>query len=284
MTPKYIRIAMSLFAALTSPAAMTAPSGSNATDGSASLTSGVVDLISRHRLVFVGEVHGSVEVPALILDVARKATDSPAGKELVVALELPDRMAPALAGFLTDEDPSESRAKIMADPFWTWRDGRSSEAMLALIDGLRELRRHGASVSIEPFDSSNVEGEAGKLRDSHMAANIRRLLREQPESRILLLAGNYHTRMAKGAPWDADLEHMAYLLRDEEPLTLDARSPTGSVWVCNPDCGVYEFGKQAPPADAGVRLFDTPSDAGYHGEIVFPRFTASPPVLDAADR
>jgi len=284
MKPQFMRIAMALIAAIVCPAAVAAPGEPNAKDGSASLTSGVVDLMSRHRLVIVGEVHGSVQVPTLVLDVARKATESLAGKELIVALELPDRMAPALASFLTDEDASESRAKILADAFWTWRDGRSSDAMLGLIDGLRELRRHGASVSIEPFDSSNVEGAAGKLRDSHMAANVRRLLREQPESRILLLAGNYHARMAKGAPWDAELEHMAYRLRDEQPLTLDARAPTGSVWVCTPDCGVYEFGKQAPPADASVHLFDALSETGYRGEIVFPRFTASPPALDAADR
>jgi hypothetical protein len=285
VTPQCFRFAMSIVAAMAySATAISAPVvGSGAPDTLPAMTAGVVDLTARHRLVIVGEVHGSMEVPALILDVARRVTDDPA-LQLVVALEMPDRMAPALDRFLTDKDPAGAQAEIMADAFWTWRDGRSSQAMLALITGLRELGRDGRSVSIVPFDASDTQGDAAKLRDANMAVNVRRVLREQPQSRILLLTGNYHARTTVGAPWDADLEHMAYLLRDERPLTLDARSPTGSVWVCNPDCGVYEFGKQAPPADAGVRLFDTPSDAGYHGEIVFPRFTASPPVLDAPDR
>lgn len=280
MNLRCAQFAVSIAAGVALCAAMTISARSESLPTPPALTTSLVELSSNYRLVIVGEVHGSQEVPALILDAAREATKGDA-QPLIVALEMPDRMASALDRFLTDDDPARARADMLADEFWTWRDGRSSEAMLALVTGLRDLKRDGRSISVVPFDASDTKGDAASQRDANMAINVRRLLADHPDSRILLLAGNYHARIAKGAPWDAQLEHMAFLLRDEQPLTLDARAPTGSVWVCTPDCGVYEFGKEAKPADASVRVFDALSDTGYRGEIVFPRFSASRPVIEA---
>jgi hypothetical protein len=240
----------------------------------------LADLSQSHRLLMLGEMHGSRELPALVLATAGRLLDKK--QPVVVALEMPERLEPIMTDMLTVDAPEKARSVMLADAFWSrsTQDGRSSQAMLALIDGLRLLRQGGGNIHLLPFDADVTDDMNAKTREDRMAENLRDAMRGHSDARFIVLVGNYHARIQKGAPWDAEQAFVAYQLRDLEPLTLNVTAPTGSVWVCNPDCGNYEFGVGKAPAQPKLDVFGALSDIGYAGEVTLPSLSASPPAQD----
>lgn len=262
--------------AVCAPSTTFAHDSADMTDVPATIVEALSDLAQRNRLLMLGEMHGSREVPSLVLATTKRLLDE--NQAVVVALEMPERMQSSLTEVMVAEHDEKPRADMLADEFWTWRDGRSSKAMLALIEGLRDLRQSGADVAILPFDANVTPDMSAEIREKTMATNLRQGFREHQDARFIVLAGNYHARLKKGAPWSADHEFMAYQLRDLKPNALNVTAPIGRVWVCNPECGYYSFGVGRPMGKPAIELFDALSDAGYSGEVVLPSFSASPPA------
>ena len=99
-----------------------------------------------HRLLVLGEFHGTRETPLLIRELVEAyAAD---GAPVRLALELPTDENAALATYMASAGTAEARAVLHGTNYWNVRsrmhDGRRSEDMLDLIEAARVLRTPGA--------------------------------------------------------------------------------------------------------------------------------------------
>ncbi|MGV6492816.1 hypothetical protein ACTUVK_003020 [Stenotrophomonas rhizophila] len=91
-------------------------------------------------LVLVGELHGTVETPALVGELACAAAAD--ATPVTVALEMDPTEQARIDAYLASAGTAADRSALLAGRFWTrtMQDGRSSVAMAALIERLRSLR------------------------------------------------------------------------------------------------------------------------------------------------
>jgi hypothetical protein len=233
------------------------------------------------RYVIVGEVHGTVEAPALFGDLVCAAHVS--GRPVVVAIELADIAQPALDAFLASDGGGEAAARFLASPIWhlPMRDGRSSRAYLQLIERLRRLKQAGAVagvLAIQPTgDSARSATQSGFNAD--MADLIRAAGARAPNALVLVLVGNFHARKHAAIFNGARIVPAAADLPPSETLSLTVQT-TGEAWNCTTptDCGPRQQ-PSGQPDPRGVIL--TPgSDGDYDGFIGLGVVTtASPPAV-----
>ncbi len=225
-------------------------------------------------LVLVGELHGTVETPALVGELACAAA-ADAATPVTVALEMDPTEQARIDAYLASAGTAADRSALLAGRFWTrtMQDGRSSVAMAALIERLRSLRSEGHAIQVVAVDTLRHAD-----RDAEMAANIRRETRREG-ARVIALLGNRHASGHKGVQDDPGYVPAGYLLADLQPLSVRVDAPRGSAWVCAPTCGVLAFGARssaAEPIAAGYAPIAT--RPGYDGVYMLPALTASPPV------
>jgi hypothetical protein len=206
-------------------------------------------------------MHGTVESPAFLADVVCLAVQ--AGRPVTVALELPFQEEGRVAAYLGSSGSAADRTALLAGAFWQdpYQDGRRSEAMLALLESLRQLRHTttaGAALTVVLLDSL----PPAAARDRAMAERLSAAVGQRPRDLFLALTGNYHNRLAPGAPWDAHYEPMGLLLsrlRPDLPLTaLNVATTGGTAWICtsaNKDsCHVYPTHATTETKEGGVAL------------------------------
>lgn len=103
-----------------------------------------------HRLVVLGEYHGTAETPLLVADLMERYSRDTAAVRL--ALELPMSENVALARYLRSDGGTDARETLRTSPFWAVKDdqhdGRRSRDMLALIEAVRVLRVQGRDVGV----------------------------------------------------------------------------------------------------------------------------------------
>lgn len=261
-----------LLAALVAPAAALAAGADGWIDDAAR------DLYARAdalRPLLLGELHGTRETPAVLVSMLRQSGATP----WLLGLEIPRQEQARIDAFLRSDGGAKARAALLAGPFWTrdLQDGRSSEAMVRLIDGVRALRRGGRDIRVVCFDDAAPAAD-GRDRDAHMADALRAALIAQKRRRAVALTGNYHARIGRGAPWNAAQEFMGWHLRDLSPLSVDVSAPTGASWICTPECGVHAFGRDHAPGEVALHVAAQADERGYYGTLALPRFTASPPA------
>lgn len=236
----------------------------------------------QHALLLVGELHGTREVPALVAALARLLSNADHG--LVLALELPADEQPRITAWLRSDGGTAARRRLLDSPFWRSGspDGRSSEAMLELLDAVRTLVHAGRRIEVVCFDGPLPVGAEGD-RDAALAHHLRMAHARTAPAPMLVLTGNFHARLARGAPWNPEMAFAAYLLRDLDPYNVDVRAVRGSAWLCLQDgaCGPHQFDHSGKGPAPGL-VEHAPMDAhGYRATLVFPGFTASPPAAGA---
>lgn len=241
------------------------------------------------RLVLVGEMHGTREVPALVADLAERWSRPPAGKgaapALVVALEYPRSEAAELnAYFLGDGGPA-AKKRLLDSPLWSrsYQDGRSSEAMLELIESVRALAGSGRRVKLAPFDQNAKQEKHDASRDRSMANNLRAIVKANPSARVIALTGNYHARQSVGAPWDATYRFMGHYLKDLAPYSIDVGAMRGSYWGCfsasAADCKIHRFGDASATTEArGLHVDEAVTAIGYDQALMLDLFIVSLPA------
>lgn len=189
-----------------------------------------------HRLVVLGELHGTAEIPALA---ARLATAYAQQGPLTLALEVPQGEQPAMDRYL-DSDGSDAAWRALAgSPFWQvaddQHDGRRSVQMRQLIEVVRVLRTQGAAVGVLAYDVDKDAADAHDhhWRDARMAANLRAAALAQPGV-LLVLTGNVHAMRTRPswAPPELQLAPMVSLLLDLQPFTVNITAASGQFWGC----------------------------------------------------
>jgi hypothetical protein len=237
---------------------------------------------SEHRVLLVGEIHGTAEVALAVGDLAAQLAQPQ--QPLIVALEIWHNEQPRIDRFLDSAGTDSDRAELLAGEFWSreYQDGRSSLAMFDLLERLRTLKLK-TELDVLAFDQSPADARDDSARDREMADRISAALKAQPLAQALVLAGNFHTRIQDGAPWDASHRFMGYHLIEYQPYSLEIMGVKGSAWICTgsdvDSCKARDMPEN--PQSPGLVLGNEIGDRGHHGIWWLPQVTASPPATTA---
>lgn len=229
------------------------------------------------RYVIIGEIHGTTETPAAFAGlVCEASTRGP----VTVALELPMSLQPEFEAFLAAPDDVSGEAILRRTAYWNPRhqDGRSSAAMVEMMQSLRRLRVAGRDIAIRAFlsDQGRPAGFDQNYHELEMATEIARAARARPEARVLVLVGNVHASKTRIDMWDL-LPAAAHLPR-AEVIALDVAQQGGQSWSCRTDvCGIDDIISVYDPAERGVTLGPI-DDGAYDGVLAVGPVTASPPA------
>jgi hypothetical protein len=223
-------------------------------------------------LLILGELHGTAEAPAMALGTACEAAKREGAAWL--GLEIPRSEQPAIDAYLR----GGSKEALLKSPFWTRgdQDGRSSQAMFALLEGVRRFRKQGLKLEIIAFDIPLAEGLSG--RDERMAEHLRAARDARPEvPGVILVGGGHATRrlaLPKPMAWHLDAAGVPF-------LTLDMAHAGGTAWLSGRTTGGAD--PQAPRGPAPEHFTEHVSrespGSGFDGWWFAGTITASPPAI-----
>lgn len=221
-----------------------------------------------HRLILIGELHGTKQVPRLLAElISAYAAEGP----VLLGLEIPNSEQLAFSRFFASDGGAGAQSILVSDSFWkvtgTQHDGRRSHDMVDLIKHVRDLRVQGRSVDILPYDEEPALIDNSKERDKAMASRIRNAFAAFPSGRFLVLTGNVHAMLERPSYAPAEMQTpMGAYLRDLDPFAIDVSARKGEFWACVKLCGPV---KVHPPFDNNRRVDDGP----YNLVVVLPRFS-----------
>ena len=224
------------------------------------------------KLLLFGEMHGSVEAPKLISDLACSLSKS---EEIAIGLEIPSQDQPLIDNYLKSLGTKEDIETLTSGYFWQKViDGRSSAAMLQLIGDIRALRAEGHAINLFAFDDQ----PGTKLeRNVAIANGIRRFRATHPDTQIIALMGNIHAMQSEMTTSDGVLVPSGSLLHDLDPVSVNITYPAGTIWACMPKCGIQSLTPRSPTTGTGFKL--GASFGGYSHSYLLPSITASPPAV-----
>ena len=244
---------------------------------------GGIEGVLRPGLVLVlGELHGTNESPAFARDVACHGVA--AGLQVIVGVEILTGERERIDTFLDSEGTPADRKAVLAGAQWQggYQDGRTSYAMLELLEGLRRLHAETSKIRVVPFDTGNAGG--GQARDRGMGRTMAKAVEGAPEAVAIVLTGNMHSRHTRGRARNADYEPMAWVMKqsigDRELLSLDVAHGGGSAWICTPECGITDLGGHRGDPRWTIDIDDETRTAGHHGLYHVGSITASPPARE----
>jgi hypothetical protein len=208
-------------------------------------------------LVLFGEVHGTHEAPAFV---AAAAAHAARHGQVLVALELPADLQPAVDAFVLTEDRT---ALDPAHPFWATRDGRAGEALVTLLIALARLRAR-----VLCFDNSATSAEE---RDAGMARTITAAITR--DAATLVSCGNLHAETRP--PWMG--AHLRACFRDL--ISLDIAYDGGAAFVTTADgTGISSCGTTTGDTRRGVELHAMRDEHGFDGVYHVGPLTPSLPI------
>ena len=237
--------------------------------------------VAGHRVVMLGEMHGTEEIPALVGTLLERRVAH--GQREVLALEIDSAEQTRLDRYLASDGSIAARKRLLAGEHWTepHHDGRDSAAMLALIERMRRLRAAGHAVTVVAFDRHGPHE-----RDRDMADCLRATAAGFPGAQLVVLTGNVHA-MTRRPPWamndgngkpiEPPMSGGRYLA-DLHPLSIDIDARTGSYWVCiGGRCRQQAVrGSHGPAPTMDIHAT---SESAWDATLVLPRFTPSPPAV-----
>jgi|GEM_PF-2005185 len=238
------------------------------------------------QLWIVGEIHGTREIPQLVE--ALVAQEAATGK-VTLALEIPSFEQPALDTYLASPGSLADVQRWLATPFWSAgvRDGRSSQAMLQLIDQVRRWRERGRRIDIvltEPdYDQKAIEkaGSPLALKEQGMAQAIRRALTQ--DGRVVALMGNFHARYGDlGTITGMNITSPSAVeqLSELSPLLVWMSAAKGQAWTCqgDDDCRAHKAGEGDAISHPQLDVAVSPSSQIEIVKLRLPTFTPSLPA------
>jgi hypothetical protein len=226
------------------------------------------------------------ELPAFFGEAVCSTATS--GLPVEIGLEMPRADQAKVDSFLASPGAESDVLALLATPFWSAaQDGRPSQARVALLQRIRQLRALGLPLDVFLFDADTVNSSAD--RESKMADNLATLARAHPEALTMVLVGEVHSWKTKGTPWDPEYLPMGYRLAESSinVRSVGRSTPAGTAWTCSgttPD-GMTCDTKPVPATPslpsgrtAGIELLPEPSTRGYDGRYATPSLTSSPPA------
>jgi hypothetical protein len=231
------------------------------------------------RFVLVGEMHGTAETPLLFRDLVCAAES--AQRPIVVGLERSVDEQPAIDAFLSTGNHADAATALLAQRGWHAFDGRSSRAMLALLEDLRALQREGRTVEVVAF-SDFRPGDSPAQGEKRMASALMAAADRHPNGLVLTLTGNVHASK-KELSSDAT---MAMELPSAETLSLLVIDRGGEAWNQSEEgCGPHKYrsiggdsrGITLSEKAAPVAGFDGVASTGLAATASAPAVPGAPP-------
>ncbi len=256
-------------------ALMFAPPSMAHGDGAAPAAKHIFDAAGDSRLVVLGEMHGTREIPSLV---AAMAAEYSAHAPLVLALEMERTEYAALARYMASDGAAAARDELRRRPYWNIadrsNDGRRSVDMLDLIESMRVLKAAGRDVAIAPYDIPPGSYTNTNDRELSMASYVRHAFESLPGGRMLVLTGNVHAMLQPLVlpGIGTSLEPVACQLRGLQPYSIKITASTGEVWGCRTGaCGPHPF------SDSGGSGPWRGANGHYHCQVALPEFSAARP-------
>jgi len=238
----------------------------------------IVSVWDRHRFMMIGELHGTNETPELIAAMLKSRVSK---ERVLLGLEIPRDEQERIDTYLQSGGSSTSRQAMLQGAHWRGQDGRSSLAMIGLLEQLRRLRNSGYKVDVVCFDGSADDfKQASTNRDAVMATNLRAAMKRRPADRTLTLTGNIHNQLVQRPPGSPLDNSMAWNLRDLGPETINISALRGSAWNCRPECKAHNFDSHNDSAPEWM-IQGSPDENGWYGIYRLPQLSAAPPALSA---
>jgi hypothetical protein len=249
---------------------------------------GAEAIVKPGAVVLVGELHGTEQVPALVGALACHAAQQPAAK-VVLGLEIGADDQAAVDAFVASDGGEPAVARLLEASHFAsgMKDGRSSQAMLGLLDAIRQWRAQGASIEPVCFDAPPGVATSASERDAAMARTLIAARQAAPDAVVLVLTGNIHNRTVRGAPWDKDYVPMGAHVREafSETISLDFRGAGGTAWVCmgkpgdgEPERGSAKMGGEDRGPEPFIELLQERNEYGFDGIAYVGPTTASAPA------
>ncbi len=236
------------------------------------------------RLLLVGEPHGTQEIPRVVGEVVCQLAQRRI--PLVVAVEQPETDQTRIDAFVASSGTPRDRAMLLASRFWQreQQDGRSSVAVLALLERVRSLRALGHDIRVVAFDISQERFDDPKVdRDAEMAKTIVAARAAAPNATVIALSGNFHAMTTK---LEDGFIPMGGRLREAVPtlVSLNAEGADGQGWMCTAEpkgCGPRDMRGKDRGASPFIDIVGARSDEGYDGALYVGHTTAAPPAACA---
>jgi hypothetical protein len=237
--------------------------------------------------VYIGEIHGTKESPELAWSAICFGIGS--GRHVILGLEYPRDQQSDLTKFFDTEDRTLATKTLLSTRFWsTTIDGRTSEAMLELLERVYTLRKNVTALAYDvprEFVTRKVIAIGDRDKDSAEFLEHYRG-RSRKQAMWVLLGGNVHARKAIGVPnLGPDYEHympLGYLIRDWGLSHLNVEFGGGTAWACAPapvGCGAQTLPERTDALSGPVFTVGYGTSSVYFdGTYVVPRLTASPPA------
>ena len=240
------------------------------------------------QVVLVGEVHGTQEIPAFTAGLVCSLLKG--GRSVILALERDGNEQPAFNRYIESDGDENARRDLTA--FYEWNskcpDGRSSAAMLGLIEEMRRLRQHGYRVALVALrqqyglsipttaeDNKPLSREDNAIHnviaDRAMADNLLNTAILFRQYVVVALAGSGHTTTIESSIDSQRFQPMGKLVAELTPtFIVGFSSPGGKHWGFGArGCGEREL---APGA-----LYQASSR--INAVVELPVLTVSPPAL-----
>jgi hypothetical protein len=141
------------------------------------------------RFVLIGEIHGTAESPAIFRDLVCAATSSQ--RSIVIGIERETREQKAIDAFMARAGHAAATSALLAQSGWSVLDGRSSRAMLLLLEALRALKRQGRISEVVAFDDARAS-ESPAQREQRMASALMAAADRHANALVIALTGNLH--------------------------------------------------------------------------------------------
>lgn len=235
-------------------------------------------------VVFFGELHGNKETPEAFLAGVCQHLERQSG-DVRVALELHTDIQSSLDTFMESDGGSEAVEEFLRHPHWrrgmNFPDGRSSVAMLNLVEALRKLRASNSRlVSVTPFVGHWTNRQIryfGTSGDAVMAANITHLSQESEDDAVFVLVGNMHARLTP----PEDMSHLipAASLVEGDVASVLVVPESGESWFCQMACQSWPV-----PEVTNLPAYESRIRAEGSFDYVLPigRVSGSPPAVGLA--
>ena len=186
----------------------------------------VIEFLATKKLVLVGEIHGNEESPKIFSQIVDSFASK--NKNILVALEIPGQSQENINAFLKTGNEDYLRTNF----FFTRsdQDGRSSNAMVELLRSLSLM----PGIEVLCMDEVGLDAQS---RDSLMAEKISEKFKIGYDH-ILVYAGNVHSSIIVGTPWDSFFRPMGYELNkllgfaNQSVLNILLRYETLNSWMC----------------------------------------------------
>ncbi len=231
---------------------------------------GIESLSSQRNLrwVIAGEQHGTNESPAIFGDVVCGLANT---RKVVVAVELDATAQPEIDRFMASDGGESAQSAFLRSTVWItqMKDGRSSEAMFALMQRLRQMGKAGLIQRVVAFVPTNRQ--APDKYEEEMARTL--IKAAKPNVTVVALVGNIHALRTHWASNGVPYMPMAGLLPGDSTATFNIIPDGGNQWACFKldQCGPSSLG---PTRNLGERrmVFGRSPDRSYSGVI----FTGGP--------